>query len=73
MEFRLTDGDIDKILEIFNAKRYYFRDRTTFILPEGEIGFSVGFYKSAIEREGILVAEFHNLEDALNWLIDPEI
>lgn len=67
----LNNDDIKEVTDIIVSARYYFRNKTAFLIPEDDVGMSNDYYNAAIEREGILFADFHALDDALRWLGDP--
>ena len=72
MIIALSNDEIENIIDIVTPKRFYFRRRTAFLIPEGELGLSSNFYTVAFEREGIVFQDFYKIEDAINWLSEPE-
>ncbi len=71
IQWSLRNEDIEDVTNIIVSARYYFRNKTAFLIPEGDVGISNDYYNAAIEREGILFADFHTLDDAVRWLGDP--
>ena len=73
IEWALRDEDMDDVTAILTTARYYFREKTAFLVPENGTGISNNLLNSAIEREGIIFADFYSLDDAIHWLKTPGI